>query len=151
MTRVEGENSRLGHYLARLHRKTFCYSKSVDMLRYSMRLLIHYLHAPSVLFSSWFNLILQRRMGGTSSPILTDSGLLDFIPLPLTVYLVHFKIGLNAVANQHQSGQLVLVLVLLNQFQWYKLNRFGWLRFGLQNFERIEVFSEPPHLHDSKS
>ncbi len=27
MTRVEGENSRLRHYLARLHRKTFCYSK----------------------------------------------------------------------------------------------------------------------------
>jgi IS1 family transposase len=52
MKRVEGENSRLGHYLARLHRKTFCYSKSVDMLRYSVRLLIHYLHDPSVLFSS---------------------------------------------------------------------------------------------------
>jgi IS1 family transposase len=51
MTRVEGENSRLRHYLARLHRKTFCYSKSVDMLRYSVRLLIHYLHDPSVLFS----------------------------------------------------------------------------------------------------
>ncbi|BAU08800.1 IS1 transposase [Fischerella sp. NIES-3754] len=28
MTRVEGENSRFRHYLARLHRKTFCYSKS---------------------------------------------------------------------------------------------------------------------------
>ncbi len=27
MTRVEGENSRLRHYLARLHRKTFCYSR----------------------------------------------------------------------------------------------------------------------------
>ena len=26
MTRVEGENSRLRHYLARLHRKTLCYS-----------------------------------------------------------------------------------------------------------------------------
>ena len=32
MTRVEGEISRLRHYLARLHRKTFCYSKSDDML-----------------------------------------------------------------------------------------------------------------------
>jgi IS1 family transposase len=32
MTRVEGENSRLRHYLARLHRKTFCYSKSKEML-----------------------------------------------------------------------------------------------------------------------
>jgi IS1 family transposase len=42
MTRVEGENSRLRHYLARLHRKTFCYScvrknvvfinKTVDLL-----------------------------------------------------------------------------------------------------------------------
>lgn len=31
MTRVEGENTRLRHYLARLHRKTLCYSKSVDI------------------------------------------------------------------------------------------------------------------------
>jgi IS1 family transposase len=27
MTRVEGENRRGSHYLARLHRKTLCYSK----------------------------------------------------------------------------------------------------------------------------
>ncbi len=27
MTRVEGENTRLRHYLARLHRKTLCYSR----------------------------------------------------------------------------------------------------------------------------
>jgi IS1 family transposase len=43
MTRVEGENTRLRHYLARLHRKTLCYSKSVEMLQHSIRLLIHYL------------------------------------------------------------------------------------------------------------
>jgi insertion element IS1 protein InsB len=43
MTRVEGENTRLRHYLARLHRKTLCYSKSLDMLKYSIRLLLHYL------------------------------------------------------------------------------------------------------------
>lgn len=43
MTRVEGENTRLRHYLARLHRKTLCYSKSIEMLGYSIRLLIHYL------------------------------------------------------------------------------------------------------------
>ncbi len=43
MTRVEGENTRLRHYLARLHRKTLCYSKSVEMLEHSIRLLIHYL------------------------------------------------------------------------------------------------------------
>jgi len=28
-TRVEGENTRLKHYLARLHRATLCYSKSI--------------------------------------------------------------------------------------------------------------------------
>ncbi len=39
MTRVEGENTRLRHYLARLHRKTYmrtsplCYSKSIEVLR----------------------------------------------------------------------------------------------------------------------
>jgi len=43
MTRVEGENTRLRHYLARLHRRTLCYSKSLDMLKHSIRLLIHYL------------------------------------------------------------------------------------------------------------
>jgi IS1 family transposase/transposase-like protein len=48
MTRVEGENTRLRHYLARLHRKTLCYSKSVDMLKHSIRLLIHYLKFHNV-------------------------------------------------------------------------------------------------------
>ena len=43
MIRVEGENSRLRHYLACLHRKTFCYSKSVEMLEASIRLLNYYL------------------------------------------------------------------------------------------------------------
>ena len=43
MTRVEGENTRLRHYLARLHRQTLCYSKSAEMLAYSIRLLLHYL------------------------------------------------------------------------------------------------------------
>ena len=43
MTRVEGENCRLRHYLARLHRKTLCYSKSIEMLKKSIKLLIHYL------------------------------------------------------------------------------------------------------------
>ena len=48
MTRVEGENTRLRHYLARLHRKTLCYSKSVEMLKYSIRLLLHYLRFNTV-------------------------------------------------------------------------------------------------------
>ena len=60
MTRVEGENTRLRHYLARLKRKsgktprrrqaqgnacqdTLGYSKSEVMLKHSIRLLIHYL------------------------------------------------------------------------------------------------------------
>ncbi len=43
MTRVEGENTRLRHYLARNNRKTLCYSKSLAMLKHSIRLLIHYL------------------------------------------------------------------------------------------------------------
>ncbi len=43
MTRVEGENTRLRHYLARLHRQTLCDSKSVEMLKHAIRLLLHYL------------------------------------------------------------------------------------------------------------
>lgn len=42
ITTVEGENTRLRHYLARLDRKTLCYSKSEEMLR-SIKLLVHYL------------------------------------------------------------------------------------------------------------
>jgi IS1 family transposase len=37
LARVEGENTRLRHYLARLHRKTLCCSKSVEMLAHSIR------------------------------------------------------------------------------------------------------------------
>ena len=48
MTRIEGENTRLRHYLARLHRKTLCYSKSVEMLKCSLRLLLHYLKYGTV-------------------------------------------------------------------------------------------------------
>ena len=40
--------SGLRHYLARLHRKTLCYSKSTEMLGYSIRLLIHYLKFQEV-------------------------------------------------------------------------------------------------------
>ncbi|MBD0265150.1 MAG: IS1 family transposase, partial [Tolypothrix sp. Co-bin9] len=45
---VEGENSRFRHYLARLHRKSFCYSKSEEMLELSIRLVIYYLKHGSV-------------------------------------------------------------------------------------------------------
>ncbi|WP_319423355.1 IS1 family transposase [Pleurocapsa sp. FMAR1] len=48
MTRVEGENTRLRHYLARLHRKTLCYSKSLDMLKCPIRFLLHYLKFHTV-------------------------------------------------------------------------------------------------------
>ena len=37
---IEGYNSLLRHFLARLRRKTKCYSKSVKMLRYSVMLLM---------------------------------------------------------------------------------------------------------------
>jgi IS1 family transposase len=47
MIRVIGANTRLRHYLARLHRKTLCYSKSVEMLKHSLRLLIYYLNLSS--------------------------------------------------------------------------------------------------------
>jgi insertion element IS1 protein InsB len=43
MTSVASENTHLRHYLARLHWKTLCCSRSVEMFRYPVRLLIHYL------------------------------------------------------------------------------------------------------------
>lgn len=48
LTRVEGENTRIRHYLARLHQDTLCYSKSSRMLRYSIRLLMHYLRFKTI-------------------------------------------------------------------------------------------------------
>ncbi|NEO50010.1 MAG: IS1 family transposase [Moorea sp. SIO4A3] len=33
MTRIESENTRLRHYLARLHRRTLCYSKSSEAMQ----------------------------------------------------------------------------------------------------------------------
>ncbi|MDD5581445.1 MAG: IS1 family transposase, partial [Methylobacter sp.] len=37
---VEGYNSLCRHFLARLRRKSKCYSKSQEMLKYSIRLLM---------------------------------------------------------------------------------------------------------------
>lgn len=65
LTRVEGENTRLRHCargahrhceamsnrhtsIARLHRATLCYSKSISMLKHSVRLLMHYLKFEQV-------------------------------------------------------------------------------------------------------
>jgi insertion element IS1 protein InsB len=39
---VEGYNSLFRHFLARMRRKAKCYSKKVEMLKYSILLLIHY-------------------------------------------------------------------------------------------------------------
>lgn len=41
---VEGYNSRLRHFLARLRRKAKCYSKSIEMLKYSLILAMWYLN-----------------------------------------------------------------------------------------------------------
>jgi len=38
---VESWNSRLRHYLARLHRKTFCYSKAIEPIITAITLLIY--------------------------------------------------------------------------------------------------------------
>ena len=45
-TQIDSLNCRLRHYLARLHRKTLCYSKSKTMLEVSLKLLIHKLNNP---------------------------------------------------------------------------------------------------------
>jgi insertion element IS1 protein InsB len=39
---VEGYNSILRHFLARLRRNTKCYTKSIEMLKYSVILLMKY-------------------------------------------------------------------------------------------------------------
>lgn len=39
---IEGYNSLFRHYLARLHRKLACYSKSLEMLKISLNLVINF-------------------------------------------------------------------------------------------------------------
>ena len=48
MTRVEEKIRDLDTTNARLHRKTLCYSKSLLLLKYSLRLLLHYLRVGTV-------------------------------------------------------------------------------------------------------
>ncbi len=48
LTRVENENTRLRHYLARFHCKTLRYSKSEEMLRYLIKLLLYLLKYETV-------------------------------------------------------------------------------------------------------
>jgi len=46
-----------GYYLARLHHKPLCYSKSVEVLKHSVRLLLHYLKFGDVPVPACFILI----------------------------------------------------------------------------------------------
>jgi insertion element IS1 protein InsB len=39
---VENFNGRVRHYLARFHRRTKCYSKSLEMMKHHLRLLVYY-------------------------------------------------------------------------------------------------------------
>ena len=39
---VEGQNAELRHYLARLHRSTRCFSKSIEALRRAIDLFVHF-------------------------------------------------------------------------------------------------------------
>ncbi len=48
---VEGYNSILRHFLARLRRKTKCYTKSLEMLKYSVILLMKYKNKKLTMFS----------------------------------------------------------------------------------------------------
>ncbi len=48
---VEGYNSILRHFLARLRRKTKCYTKSLEMLKYSVILLMKYRNKKLNMFS----------------------------------------------------------------------------------------------------
>jgi len=48
---VEGYNSILRHFLARLRRKTKCYTKSLEMLKYSVLLLMNYRNKELAMFS----------------------------------------------------------------------------------------------------
>ena len=48
---VEGYNSILRHFLARLRRKTKCYTKSLEMLKYSVLLLMKYRNKELTMFS----------------------------------------------------------------------------------------------------
>ncbi len=43
MVWVKGKIHFIRHYLARLHRSNLCYSKFEEMLKYFIKLLIHYL------------------------------------------------------------------------------------------------------------
>ncbi len=82
--RVEGENTRLRHYLARLHRKTLCYSKSREMLRHSIRLLIHYLKFGDVPVPALHPLIQQRPFAHIESRrYFSDRGVTLFV---LTIF-----------------------------------------------------------------
>jgi hypothetical protein len=59
---VKGENTRLRHHLARLHRKTLCYSKSETMLAHSIRLLVHYLKFHEVPHSTLIHTFILQRL-----------------------------------------------------------------------------------------
>ncbi len=48
---IEGYNSIFRHFLARLRRKSKCYTKSLEMLKYSVLLLMKYINKELATFN----------------------------------------------------------------------------------------------------
>jgi len=71
---VEGRNSELRHYLARLRRKTKCYSKSVKALAQAIKLFVY----------GWN----RRQLRYLAEPKLKGKLCLLFLPIPLRVFCV---------------------------------------------------------------
>lgn len=69
MTRVEGENTRLRHYLARLHRQTLCYSRvrgNAETLDSIATALSQILGCPG---SSMIHITIQQRLSTLFLPL----------------------------------------------------------------------------------
>ena len=99
MTRVEGENTRLRHYLARLHRKTLCYSKSLEMLKHSIRLLLHYLRFKSLRYS--------RCKSHLSSPLI-QNGTWEFLTSYRSSFIADIVASLQDCSYVRDSDCLTL-------------------------------------------
>jgi len=117
---VEGRNSELRHYLARLRRKTKCYSKSVEALARAIKLFVY----------GWN----RRQHRYLAEPKLKGTLCLLFLPIPsgdapgdrclerqarivLVNLLIHVSLKASALLYCHQHPQHRNRLILVNDRQ----------------------------------
>lgn len=104
MRRAEAKNTRLRHYLARPHRQALSYSKPQEMLRHSVRLLLHHLKFCDVPVAQCFIFLFSNALINNGCPNYRTFLMTSTTTTALLSGFVSCMFATGTIAQQIPSG-----------------------------------------------